>query len=328
MTLTVILEIAVGLAFVYLVVAMAASAGQELLATLLNVRSANLMDGIQTLLASSPGAPGGALAWLGSLLRVGVPKAAGGATQAEADLINHVCNHPLVKPMGPDSKPSYVASGNFALALLDGLQLQDGSELPLLSQVENTIVALPPGAARAALETFVRNAGGDPDKLRAAFASWFDDAMDRLSGAYKLWVHRITFVIGLLLAAALNIDSLDIIDTMAVHATTRQETAAGVRAYLKDHPEPPSAGDISTLLQVFGSLPLPVGRSDWPWVSAQKAFANPDPLHAVVLPLIGWLITAAAAALGAPVWFELLASLVNPRGAGPKPERAASAAGS
>jgi hypothetical protein len=40
-----------------------------------------------------------------------------------------------------------------------------------------------------------------------------------------------------------------------------------------------------------------------------------------LLALPGWLITALAVSLGAPFWFDTLKTLINIRGAGPKPER-------
>jgi hypothetical protein len=41
--------------------------------------------------------------------------------------------------------------------------------------------------------------------------------------------------------------------------------------------------------------------------------------------LAGWLLTALAAALGAPFWFDLIGRVVNLRGAGAKPASGAAA---
>jgi hypothetical protein len=39
-----------------------------------------------------------------------------------------------------------------------------------------------------------------------------------------------------------------------------------------------------------------------------------------VWAILGWLITALAVSLGAPFWFDTLDTILNIRGAGPKPE--------
>lgn len=54
-------------------------------------------------------------------------------------------------------------------------------------------------------------------------------------------------------------------------------------------------------------------------VAKQEQWAGWDWLRLA----LGWALTAALVSLGAPFWFDLLQSIVNRRGAGPKPEEAA-----
>lgn len=49
---------------------------------------------------------------------------------------------------------------------------------------------------------------GDPVRIKAELESWFDNAMDRLSGVYKRWMQFLSFVVALVLAIAFNIDAI------------------------------------------------------------------------------------------------------------------------
>jgi hypothetical protein len=65
---------------------------------------------------------------------------------------------------------------------------------------------------------------------------------------------------------------------------------------------------------------LPIG-----WNSPQKQVtpgsSGTKLLTAILVKILGWLLTAAALTLGAPFWFDLLQKFVNIRGAGGKPRR-------
>ena len=55
---------------------------------------------------------------------------------------------------------------------------------------------------------------GDPDKIKAELVAWFDNAMDRVSGWYKRWTQLIGFIVALIMAAGLNIDTIKVADTL------------------------------------------------------------------------------------------------------------------
>jgi len=154
-------------------------------------------------------------------------------------------------------------------------------------------------------------------------AAWFDNAMDRLSGAYKRKTQLVSFLVALILSATLNIDSIRVAHELWNHPALAED--------LKLPPEvaPPAPNDGSA---------APANDS--------KAQANPDaqagarmiqildqhlpigwqtdtsPAHDAwywFAMLFGWLITAVAALFGAPFWFDTLQSIVRLKGAGPSP---------
>src|SRR5262245_20232391 len=106
-----ILDIAIGLIFVYLVLSLICTTVSELLAGLFNRRSRNLFMGIRRLLEDET-------------VRLGNPKDA--ADEKGKGLVDLFYAHPLIKALSgrqtqgeAKTKPSYIPSRTFALALLD-----------------------------------------------------------------------------------------------------------------------------------------------------------------------------------------------------------------
>src|SRR5437016_5696847 len=89
-----ILDIAIGLVFVYLLLALVCTAVTEVFAGLLKRRASNLLMGVRNLL--------------------GEPNPAG------QNLVDRLYAHPLIQALHENGrKPSYIPSRTFALALLD-----------------------------------------------------------------------------------------------------------------------------------------------------------------------------------------------------------------
>ncbi len=205
MSLGAALDVVIGLSFTYLLLGVLASGAQELVATWLSKRAKDLRKGIGRLLADSNGKP-------------------------VTDLFNKVVGHGLIEDLSPKKLPSYVPARNFSLALLEALK--DGSQAPLFSQVENTIAKLPPGTARESLTALVTHAAGDLDALRSGIEIWFDDAMDRLSGAYKRFSQYFTLSFGIAVAIAFNVDSITLAKTLWTDPAARQAAGAAAQRYI------------------------------------------------------------------------------------------------
>src|ERR1044071_8090095 len=174
-----LLEVAIGVAFVYLLVSVLCSALNELIEAWLKYRARYLEDGIRKLL-SDPG------------------------------LAESFFNHPLVKPLG--ERPSYIPARTFSLALwsiatnaeMDGEQTLSGLTQNM-GYIRGVVAALPDeqyGQIKVSLLTLIDEAGSDLPKARANIEAWYDDAMDRVSGWFKRRTHVILIVIGLVAAFA------------------------------------------------------------------------------------------------------------------------------
>ncbi|MES2342128.1 MAG: hypothetical protein V4597_10655 [Pseudomonadota bacterium] len=224
-----------------------------------------------------------------------------------------IYHHPLVGGDG-SSRPSYVSAANFSSALLQALRAGAGGQA--LAQVEESIDALPPGRLREALVTALNESEGDWDKLKAGIERWYDGAMDRLSGQYKRYTQLITFILGLILAVAFNVDTIRIVQRLYAEPTLRAAMVEQARKTVEaGAPEASKAGDLPAK-----AAAVERARDDLLRNAPVGWTAPPTLTLAQLASVPGWLVTALAGMLGAPFWFDLLKKLINIRNAGPRPE--------
>jgi hypothetical protein len=149
---------------------------------------------------------------------------------------------------------------------------------------------------------------GDLDKVRRHLEAWYDGTMDRVSGWYKRSTQWIIFVTALIVVGVLNINTITILDGLYRNQALR---AAVVNA------APHDANNLSYdgALVAFDKLRLPIGW-DRGWgapksVQEQRLLVPKGPIpfdlwNDAFAPVLGLLITAFAATLGAPFWFDML----------------------
>ncbi|MBD8544839.1 hypothetical protein IFU00_21410 [Oxalobacteraceae sp. CFBP 8761] len=265
-----VMEVVIGMAFCYGSLALTVTTLQEALSAAFSLRAGMLRAGIQRMLRD-PQFTGTARAVYAHLL-----------ISAHDDLTDpHAPPHP---------GPSYIEPANFAIALIDAIS---GGGIAL----DSAIAAVPDPQLRRVLNTLYVQTGGDVQRFQAALGGWFDSTMARLSGAYKRRQLLVSFLLALLLAILLNIDSINLFQTLWRHPAL----AAGIGAV-------PAALD-ANLVSDLATLPL--GWASFPPV-LDAAF---------VLQVAGWLITASTTLFGAPFWFDILQRAINLRSTGAKPAR-------
>ena len=265
-----VMEVVIGMAFCYGSLALTVTTLQEALSAAFSLRAGMLRAGIQRML-HDPQFSGTARAVYAHLL-----------VSAHDDLTDpHAPPHP---------GPSYIEPANFAIALIDAIS---GGGIAL----DSAIAAVPDPQLRRVLNTLYVQTGGDVQRFQAALGGWFDSTMARLSGAYKRRQLLVSFLLALLLAILLNIDSIHLFQTLWRHPAL----AAGIGAV--------PAGLDANLVNDLAMLPI--GWASFP----------PVPDAAFVLQVAGWLITASTTLFGAPFWFDILQRAINLRSTGAKPAR-------
>jgi len=344
-----VINIGLGLAFTFFLLSVIASAIQETLAGICKWRGTYLAKALDVILSNDPNATFGFYGvrdWLTAHFTTSpamteaqhqqklaqMPKlwfrpppaqtAPIPLTQAEkrlAGLLASIKSHPLIKNV-PTSLPTYISGKTFAVVLLS--VLRDGSQYSPFAQVDAAIKALPDGDFKTTLSTYFNDSGRDLDKFRASIESWFDGAMDRLTGIYKRISQYALLIIGAILAVVLNVNAVHVASVLWTTDPSSLSALADVAAQAKASGSALDMSDITKNLNQLQSLGLPIG---WPHTPNWRGLLSPSYwhdnfLHFIGYHLAGWLVTAAAVSFGAPFWFDLIQKLVNLRSAGPKPD--------
>jgi len=274
-----ILDVAVTIVFIYLLVSLVVSAINELIAAMLKSRAKNLVKGIQALLQDP----------------------------SQTGWVTRLYQHPLIESLSPpNSKPSYMPSRTFALALLDLIAPATIDGTRTLADLKTGMANLPESLQRT-LTTLLEESQHDVERLKTQIETWFNNGMDRASGWYKRKTQWIQFFLGLCLVILLNVDSVRIGRTLfAINSPLRASLVESAKSFVV---QPGGTNrPIKDVVEAISNVSLPIGWSEFP------------KLNQLPIVLLGWLITAFAVSLGAPFWFDLLNKFVNVRASGKAPE--------
>ncbi len=324
------LDVLIGLVFVYLLLALVCTSVNELFAGWFDRRGEHLRTGICNLLGEHDGP---------DRRRTPVPfhdPLSGAVT--DRTMVKSFYEHPLIKTLHEDgTQPSYIPAATFSLVLLDLFAPADG-------QTPRSIPAFVSGVEKALTNNrdlqrtllVLCNDAADIAQLRTALEGWFNNAMDRVSAWYKNKSQKWVFAIALLVCLLINADSLQLVKDLYQNPTQRSAIVAQSQQMVKDSAPAPSSSTTATtaplsrqeaerLADTIGALNK-TGFS-WGWgIEQLQALRGDDVAHTLLivsLKLIGILLTAVAASLGAPFWFDMLNKLINIRAVGKAPNEAA-----
>ncbi len=283
----VMLDVALGLVFVYLVLSLLASALAEALEHFFHYRADYLKQGIERLLLAG-----------------------------DSTLREKLYAHPLVKSLYTPSRlegrfarasgPAYIPSRQFVLALLDivggstpsspggapGAPVPVGNQgipaVPPVNAASQLLLniqanATLPAPLKQALRTLITDAGDDMEAVKRNVEAWFNGSMDRVAGWYKRRAQFVLLVIGTTVAVVVNADTLWIITTLSNDATVRSAVVSAAETYAREQTRPPAEdaerdpsaqtgnaprlddvtrdvrGSVQAVSSQLGALGLPVG---------------------------------------------------------------------
>jgi hypothetical protein len=320
------LDVAIGLVFVYIVLALVCSTINESISTAVGLRARYLQVGLLNLLSGSAT-----------------------ATDAGKETVKDFYRHPLVQGLikpghGADPSfdptsvtkwwrkppyPSYVPSRTFITAVMD-LARDAESKVAKVDKetadaqvkaaharmakaeegVERSLAAIPNAQLSEALLALFRASGKNVAQFQLATEQWFDDSMQRVSGWYKRRVHLILLVIATVVVVLLNADSLS-----AGRVLWRDDA---VRAAVVKKAEAAANGKLDQVEveNAVKQLDLPLG---WQLSFGDAPTELPNDPFAWLAKLAGLALTIGAILLGAPFWFDLLGKIVRVRGTGAPP---------
>lgn len=312
-------DVAIGLIFVFFILALVCSGINEAIASSLRWRAQDLERGLWELLRDPEKAEHEATAALEALKK-----------------------HPLITPMlYPQNKvkgktrqihtedgrvktssktdfPSYLPSRTFASALLGldqvvvitkGVDVRTG-----MRKLGDSIEAIPSKPVQDALKALLTSAQGDAVYFRHSVEQWYDDQMERVSGWYRRRIQKVLWILAFAVAIALNADTLQIAKRLWVDPTQRAAIVSQAQNATSSSREQP--------VKDLRRLPVPLG---WHLASVRDDpqgfpfYGQPSMAWSLLAKLIGLTLTAVAISFGAPFWFDTLSKLARLRNSGAPP---------
>ena len=306
MSLFAILDLVIGLIFIYFLLSLACSAVQEIISSILRLRPKVLNQWIRD-------------------------------TFSKGNIGEAILKHKLIDGLtAKGHMAAYIPSDKFSRVLLDIIHHKQFGDKPYtIDSLRQAIAAtnlLDEDFKRSLLQS-IAEASGEITKVRHEVQAWFDQAMERVSGTYKKKTQTIILCISLVLTGLLNADTIELARYLYENPAVRESIADRAEEIAHD----------STYREAVNKIKQVQQDTLHPWQNADEAIASINKnvadlksikaeLDATKLPLgwenkpgnwvikiLGLLFTALAVSLGAPFWFDMLNKLVNLRSVGKKP---------
>jgi hypothetical protein len=304
------LDVAIGMIFIFLAFSLFVSSVVEAIASMLKWRSSSLLQGVKDLLNDQNFADLAKSLYNHALVNPREPGSYAQANAAQAPQAN-AAQAPQANAAQAAKKswklPSYLKAEHFADAMIDiiGLAGKDKNAMKQAIDGANSLVSKDKNPQlNQLLVGIVDRTEGKLEQVQNNLASWFDNAMDRVGGAYKRRTQLCGFIIGLVLAAGFNVNAINIGKTL-----WRQPMLVKQIAPQKDL----ASMNVSKTLTTLKALDLPIG---WSSEDVEDFTGGGVPL---VTLIAGWLIVAVATLFGAPFWFDALQRIIRIKGSGPSP---------
>jgi hypothetical protein len=344
--MSIVLDVAIGVTFLYLLLALLVTTTQELVASVLGWRSWNLYDAIERMLTGT----------------FTLPASTAKQTNEPLDLVTQLYRHPLIRNLAEEPAklkavvttralswtakrrlPSYIPSKTFALALLDILRGPDAaakSATDILLSAQQTIDRIDDDDLKRALSLFVEtattkveDAEKQAERIRERIEGWFNDRMARASGWYKRKAQLWSMIFATVIVVGFNADTLHVGSRLWKDGALRDSVVAAAAAF-----KPLSTGESGDAKAQANSLAkeaeairnagFPVG---WQWLDGGICARQAEPATTAApqcwrprawidrpLLVLGWLISILAVSLGSNFWFDVLGKALQLRGSGPK----------
>ena len=307
-----ILEVLIGVLFLFLLLSMIVSAVTELISQALALRSRTLYDALSTMLFDEK------------------------ARDALFD-------HPLIKSLSQqnwfdklrknDSRPSYIPSNRLAQALLEtfqvgfdangALQFTAPANVPMTPELEQLLHSLAQP---------ITGVVADVQELGVQTAKWFDETMERVTGWYRRKTQLVIVAVGALIVITGNANVLTYAQALLVNPTARAAVVGAAEAAVASPapdespapsgtPEGPGLTTGETIAELQ-KLDFAIGWDAT--LAATDSRHTPasldEAIAAVSMNWLGWLLTTGALSMGAPFWFDLLKQAIGLRTSGLKPK--------
>lgn len=322
-----ILEVVIGLVFVFLLYSLLATILQELVGTWLHLRGRVLRKAIERMLNDGYVRDRGKDAsWRWTDLFFWKAK------EYKNSMADKFYDHPSIKYLSKHKRPpSYISAENYTETLCSLIREKGIGE----TDMEKIGFALRFNTLCFEVETLkqvrdiYQGAEDDVNLFKKKLNAWYDQTMDRATGWYMRKLKVILFIIGFVIAVVFNVDCIRIVKVLSKDETARTQlvqmgiaatdTTTAIGKFAKKNPN--SGIDTAAYHEVRKAIDESQQLLGGGWGKGDNL--GTVLLHGIAFwepPFWGFLLTALAISLGAKFWFDLLNKLVAIRNAGVKPE--------
>jgi len=276
LSLSSILEVAIGLALIYYVLSLVVSYISSQIMRWTELRAKTLEDGLVELLK-------------------------------DPSMLQSIWQHPLIKLLQPKRlgflgwgqktlQVEEIAPATFSMIFLSTLTPGVAAQ-PTLADIQQAIAGLPDGDLKRSLTEMLKAGVNSVLELRSRIERWFDDMMAGVSALYKQHARRIVIAIALAVSLLLGVDTIQLSRYLYLQPVARNALVEQANQIVE---QDGVAGEdalqyLSSLqsmeLPLIWSVPLPANPGGW------------------ALKILGLLITWAAISQGASFWYQNLKKL-------------------
>lgn len=294
-----ILDTVIGLLAVFFVFSLLAAGLRELIARALETRARKLEEKLTDLLDGAE----------------------------DTGFAKQIIEHPLVKKV--DKAVDHISPPDFASALAGVLGAEDADDpAAAYEAVKAKINGLEDKhPLKKPLKTLINESEQKVAAFRAAVEGWFDRLMESMTTWYRRRARWVAFALGIGIAIAFNVNAIDTAHELWENGSVREATSNFAEAVLPDdlgqrveqcENESNPANCVEDEIAKLVDIGLPIG---WACSDSREGGECDNPFEFaaniwnqtfdgdwgnVALRLGGWLLTAAALALGAPFWYDAL----------------------
>lgn len=234
---SVVLDVFIGLIFVYLLYSLLATILQEIVARWFNLRSRMLQMAMRRMLEDDNKYSQFSLVNAVIEMYYGMVRFFNPHYKSKSELTKTFFNYPTIKYLAQSSwqsKPAYLDPSGFSQTLIYMLRGDNyNGTNPQMTFIQKSLFVekrILIGSAfvdiddetLAFLQKLFYDSANDIDKFKSLLEKWFNDTMDRTSGWYKKQTRVLLFIIGFFLAYNFNVDTIAIYKLLAKDKTARQ----------------------------------------------------------------------------------------------------------
>jgi hypothetical protein len=303
-------DVLIGLTVVMLLASLIVTVLTQFISSVLNSRGRHLLGGVADLLQQF--APqmerevAGRIAE--AVLTHPMIRAANGRC---GDVIHRGELTKILLELAADNGPQKLEAGA-RQELIKALQAS-GIDDPAAALQKVTEVLLELETSHPELATNVRHSMALLDGAKSAFVArvnaWFDQTMDRVSSRFTVTARGVTFVMGLLLALAVQLDTPLLVNRLATDPQLRasmvqQSVAIDLEQHEFDKIPSAERSLVFNKLATADLVAVPASFSEWR-ANWSGSGLHPNPM--------GVLLSAVLLSFGAPFWYNALKNLLQLR---------------